>query len=215
MPYVVEKKPEQESNFDNGVLFPAGQTAFDLVRVDIGLVMAKKWNKGVSTDLGMAPHARFVYKDSDGDIWESKAIKIPENFAYSNPANSDFKSGFWKHLEALAGREFTDEDMGGIEIDLGEGYDTWESLVDLPKLYAKKDEPKAIQLQSVKVGGKNVLKDGKIFIIFSVKNKLDKDEKPVLDPQTKQPVQANQVEALMPYSSEPQAKKKKSTTLPV
>lgn len=201
MPFVMDKKPEMPA-FD-GVVFPAGQHEFSLGKIECGLYQQFKAD---GTRADPEPHFRFTYKDDEGDIYQTQPMKAPKGFAFNE------KAGFWKHVGALFGRTLTEQDSGAVVIDLGEGFDTWEDLHNpkkMPNLFAKKDEVRPLIIKSIKVHGKEIVSpESKVWLVLTVETKTDKEGKPKKDDEGNE-IQYNKLSAILPYSNEGGAKKKK------
>lgn len=190
MPFVMQKRPEQQS-FD-GAVWPAGQHEFLLDRIEAGMYQQFKQD---GTRAEPYPHFRFVYKDAEGDTFQTQPIRFPKGFQYND------KAGFWKHVGALFGRALTEEDTEAVEIDLGPEYDSWESVTDpdnMPNLFAKKEEPRPIVVKSIKVHGKEIVKpESKIYLVLTTEIKKNQDGTPKTDNEGNQ-VEYNKIQAVLP-----------------
>lgn len=201
MPFTMDKPQQSDSGFESVVFPPNEALEFGLEKIEAGLYEAYKQDGSREAPY---PHFRFVYKDAEGDLYQTQPMRFPKGFAYNE------KAGFWKHVGALFGRDLNEEDAGGVEVDLGPGFDAWEDCLDankMPKLFAKKDEVRPLVVRSIKVHGKEIVSsNSRVKLIFSTeKSKTKRDE-------AGNPLEYSKLKGVLPYA-EASGKKKKS--LPV
>ena len=203
MPFVMEKPQQNDFGTESVVFPPNTPLEFTLERIEAGLY--EPFKPDGSRDQPY-PHFRFIYKDAEGDIYQTQPMRFPRAFQFNE------KAGFWKHVGALFGRPLAEEDAGAVEIDLGPGFDTWEDVLSrdkMPNLFAKKDEVRPLQVRSIKVHGKELISsDSKVLLMFSTQKKKDKDGKPKRDSSGEE-IEYSKLENVLPISSGESGKKKR------
>ncbi len=140
-------KPKQSDLFGVG--------SYELTLEDVQLGLQKEFQ-----GTRLYPSLRFVFRDSEGDKFESNAVRVPQFIGNEErgyqPVYSS-KAKFWELVGALYGRGF-DTDKDEILFDFGPDYTSLEMLQTLPEFYKVGETPE--KMISIKVNDKELVKKG-------------------------------------------------------
>ncbi|MFC4426280.1 hypothetical protein [Deinococcus navajonensis] len=94
----------------------------------------------------------WEYKDEDGNPFElMDFLTFPKNFAYND------KSNFWKRVSEIAGMPINKENVGDVDLDLGEFIQSYDELIEHIRSTDSQGKAEKADVKGLTIGDQQLL----------------------------------------------------------
>lgn len=129
-------------------LFPEGVYPMRLARAFVHWGKPSKFAPEGQAKIAMI----WEWADEDGNTFElMDYLTFPKNFGYNE------KSNFWKRVSEVAAVAINAQNVGDVDLDLGEFIESYEELVDHIRSTNDQGRPEKAEVKSLKVGSQELI----------------------------------------------------------